>query len=67
MSGACISAVPALLPVAALARHPEPVALQTRDRRGRRIECTFSFSPLVSHGGDVQGVILVGEATPVPE
>ena len=46
---------------------PAPLAIRARDRRGRPVECLISLSPLVNHAGDVQGVILVTEATQIPE
>jgi two-component system CheB/CheR fusion protein len=46
---------------------PGPALVRARDRRGRLVQSTIAFSPLVTHAGDVEGVILVGETEAVPE
>jgi two-component system CheB/CheR fusion protein len=44
-----------------------PVTLSARDRRGRLVESTFSFSQLLTHRGEVQGVVLIAATERVHE
>ena len=46
---------------------PAPVELRARDRRGRLVLCTVSFSSLQGFGEQPAGVVLVTECVPLDE
>jgi two-component system CheB/CheR fusion protein len=46
---------------------PAPVELRARDRRGRLVLCTVSFSSLQGFGDQPAGVVLVTECVPLDE